>query len=144
MNRHAWVLGAVMLASFSAALVGEEGTNRQFYLEQSQDAVRQQQAFSGRVEAVPEVEGRIEAPRREANPEADASAARTIQLQDERQQSRQNLIKAEKQLTEAPKKGGFDWMGLLIIMTGLGLVFGAMKWADKALPAMPTRKKVNW
>lgn len=136
------IVAALCMVGTAGALEQHMPPGASYQLEKSQDAVQQEQAYTGRYGQVGTVQI---TPKDNLGNSIDPnqhSADQTLALSKEREQSRANLQVADQRTKEkAQKSGGFNWMSILFILGGFGVVVGAKKWAEKSLPEMPPPRK---
>jgi hypothetical protein len=142
MKRWTCIILPLAMISVASAFHKDQPPGTSYYLEQNQSTVSQQQSAQGTFAEVGSVPKDSEVERENKVEPNDFSAAKTLELNQERETAKQNLIQAEKE-QEAKKSGkSMSWLWALVCgILGFGVIAYAMKWADKNLPEPPAPRK---
>lgn len=118
-----------------------EGSN--FYLEQNQQAVREQQAFNQRISETGGVQRDTEMASQTPNVQYENNAAKTLNLVQQRESARRNIAEAHRrEVASAVAQKSPPWWRFPVMILVVGaLLYIAKRYIELATPNLPEKRR---
>ena len=140
MKKFIFSLGLAAAFTFSYGIVQGAPAGSEFHLEQNNETLAAQQQYQGRIESSREVP--MNTNPTEAKPIYSTAerAQQTVAIQEQRDQARANLKKADTQIKKEEEPANKSYIWIVFVMLAAAVVSIGYYYADKLTPNAPEKK----